>query len=55
MRYYHQDKRLLSVMVEVNRKLYMDERTGEQTDSFETVRADIAEVIAELLADDDGK
>ncbi len=55
MRYYHQDKRLLSVMVEVNRKLYMDERTGEQTDSFETVRADIADVIAELLADDDGK
>lgn len=55
MRYYHQDMRLLSVMVEVNRELYMDEATGKKTARFETVRTDIADVIAELLAGDDWK
>ena len=46
---YYQDGRLLSVMIEVNRKLYMDEETGEKTAGFETVRRDITDAISELL------
>ena len=37
--YYRKDKRVLSVMVEVNRRLYMDEITGMKLSGFEqTVR-----------------
>lgn len=49
MKYYHSDDRLLSVMIEVNRKLYMDEETGRKNEYFEKVRTDIREVLAELL------
>lgn len=48
MKYYHRDRRILSVMIEVNRKLYMDEKTGEKLDRFSTVQADIANVIEDL-------
>ena len=48
MKYYHSDDRLLSVMIEVNRKLYMDEATGWKTENFQKVRTDISEVLAEL-------
>ena len=55
MDYYHKDIRLLSVMVEVNRRLYMDERTGAKTERFGALRADIADAVAEVLAGVDGK
>ena len=50
MKYYHQDMRLLSIMIEVNRRLYMDESTGEKTAGFETLRKDIRDTMAEILA-----
>ncbi len=34
MRYYRKDERVRSVMIEVNRRLYMDEATGEKTAGF---------------------
>ena len=49
MKYYHQDRNLLSIMIEVNRRLYMDESTGEKTAGFETVRKDIGDTITEIL------
>ena len=49
MKYYHSDKRLMSVMIEVNRKLYMDEATGRKTENFLKVRTDISEVLAEVF------
>jgi len=36
-------------MIEVNRRLYMDESTGEKTAGFETVRKDIGDTITEIL------
>lgn len=39
MGFYKKDRRVLSMMIEVNRRLYMDETTGAKTDSFESVRA----------------
>ena len=55
MKYYHQDRNLLSIMIEVNRRLYMDESTGEKTAGFEAVRNDIRDTIAEILAAPDEK
>lgn len=45
MKHYHRDLRLLSVMIEVNRVLYMNEETGEKNERFERIRQDIREVI----------
>ncbi len=36
--YYQQNKRVESIMIEVNRCLYMDERTGEKGAMFEEVK-----------------
>lgn len=36
---YRKDKRIMSVMIEVNRRLYMDEHSGSKAQNFEKVRA----------------
>jgi len=36
MAFYHKDRRVVSIMIEVNRKLYMDEMTGTKKDTFES-------------------
>ena len=48
MKHYHRDRRVLSVMIEINRSLYMDEKTGRKTEGFLAVREDIASVIMGL-------
>jgi N-formylglutamate deformylase len=42
---YRKDARVLSVMIEVNRILYMNETTGQRKESFPTIR----QVVQELL------
>ena len=39
MKYYMKDRRVLSVMIETNRKLYMDEKTMQKNSSFEKIRS----------------
>ena len=39
MKYYMKDRRVLSVMIETNRKLYMDEKTMQKNSSFGKIRA----------------
>ena len=46
LRYYGKDKRVSGIMVEVNRSLYMDEKTGRKRRRFD----DIKEVIKEFEA-----
>ena len=36
---YRKDKRIMSVMIEVNRRLYMDEHSGSKAQNFAKVRA----------------
>jgi len=38
MKYYKRDNRVTSIMIEVNRSLYMDEATGDRLASFQRIR-----------------
>jgi N-formylglutamate deformylase len=42
---YRRDRRILSVMIEVNRRLYMDELSGLKRHDFEKVRAAVGRMI----------
>jgi N-formylglutamate amidohydrolase len=42
---YQTDRRILSVMIEVNKRLYMDELSGQKTHDFGTVRAAIGRLV----------
>lgn len=46
--YYRQDHRVLSFMVEVNRSLYMDERSGEKSTAFSEVHSRIISALARM-------
>jgi N-formylglutamate deformylase len=43
---YRRDRRIWSVMIEVNRRLYMDEHSGPKNRAFEQVRAVVGQLIA---------
>jgi N-formylglutamate deformylase len=45
LRHYGQDSRVASVMIEVNRRLYMDESTGEKSKEFGKVRSQLSELL----------
>lgn len=47
MKYYGQDTRVMSVMIEINRKLYLDGH-GERTSGFERTRKTVAALIDKL-------
>jgi len=47
--YYRKDKRVRSIMIEVNRSLYMDEETGQKTAGFGGVRARIRRALGEII------
>ena len=42
---YRKDPRVISVMIEVNRRLYMDEATGKKLSCFEEVRSVISNIL----------
>lgn len=50
LKHYAKDSRVMSVMYEIRRDLYMDEVTGEKNDNFAKVQSDITQSIA-LLKD----
>jgi len=49
MKFYEKDGRVSSVMIEVNRKLYMDEATGERNNSFNDTKNIIDDLIDALI------
>ncbi len=49
-KHYRQDKRVLSIMIEVNRALYMDEVSGERLAAFDAVAANLQQVLLKLIA-----
>ena len=46
--HYGQDRRVSSIMIEVNRRLYMDETTGDKRTDFERVQLELAAVLDRL-------
>ena len=47
--YHRKDDRVRSVMIEVNRALYMDERTGEKLPGFEEIRKRIQRAVTAVI------
>jgi len=45
LKFYKKDKRVQSVMIEINRRLYMDEETGEKKSCFYEVKKQISDLI----------
>jgi N-formylglutamate amidohydrolase len=45
-RFFHRDASVAALMIEVNRVLYMDERTGAKSSRFDETRAAVAQVLA---------
>jgi N-formylglutamate deformylase len=49
--FYRSDpKRVHSIMIEVNRGLYMDEQTGEKLPAFDQVKDKLGKCVLELLS-----
>ena len=49
MQFYHQQKTVLALMIELNRKLYMNERTGAKSSRFIRLQHDIKTVLLALV------
>ncbi|MBU0495072.1 MAG: N-formylglutamate amidohydrolase [Chloroflexi bacterium] len=45
LKHYHTDRRVSSVMIEVNRRLYLDEGTGARAPSFHAVQRLVADLV----------
>ena len=43
--FYQKDGRIMSIMIEINRSLYMDEELGTKKDSFESIKEEIKDVL----------
>lgn len=48
LKFYHKNSKVLSIMVELNRSLYMDERTGVKNAAFDSIRSTVTLVIESL-------
>lgn len=47
-KYYRKNKRVQAIMVEVNRKLYMDESSGEKIEGFYKIQQEMKELVNKL-------
>jgi N-formylglutamate deformylase len=45
MHYFQNDRRVISVMVEVNRRLYLDEATGKMGSNFSHIQGVLARAL----------
>ena len=43
--FYQRDSRIMSIMIEINRSLYMDEKSGTRNYSFESIKKEIKGVL----------
>ena len=51
LKFFGTDTRVSSVMIEVNRRMYMNEKTGERLDSFTDVRDKIISPLLNTLSE----
>lgn len=50
LKFLEKDKRVFSLMLEINRKLYMDEATGEKSETFDDIKNLIADMVQHIVA-----
>ncbi|MGH7490684.1 MAG: N-formylglutamate amidohydrolase [bacterium] len=48
--YFQKDHRVMAIMIEINRRLYMDEETGSRASSFIAIETLVGSVIAGLAS-----
>ncbi|GAH06693.1 unnamed protein product, partial [marine sediment metagenome] len=48
-KFLHHDKRVISIMIEINRELYMNEATGEKNDSFVEIKSNLRRLINQIV------
>ena len=41
LKYYKKEKRVQSIMIELNRKLYMNEEIGDKIENFKKLKIDL--------------
>jgi N-formylglutamate amidohydrolase len=46
--YWQHDKRVLSIMIEINRSLYMNETTGEKSDQYEACKEILGRIVQRI-------
>ncbi|WP_319522416.1 N-formylglutamate amidohydrolase [uncultured Desulfosarcina sp.] len=46
--YWQHDKRVLSIMIEINRSLFMDEATGERSDQYEGCKTMLGRIVQRI-------
>jgi N-formylglutamate deformylase len=49
LKFYGRDRRFSSIMIELNRKLYMDEEAGEKRMSFPAIQRIVAGLLSQLI------
>ena len=49
MDYYRKDRKVLSILIEINRKLYMNEKTGMKNGNYDSVKAKIQKVLKGIV------
>ncbi|HEX2967404.1 MAG TPA: hypothetical protein VHO84_16585, partial [Syntrophorhabdaceae bacterium] len=48
--YFRKETAVAGIMIEINRRLYMNEETGCRLSEFEKVRREIGSVVSELIS-----
>jgi len=51
IKFLHKDKRVKSIMIEINRGLYMDENTGEKKVSFTEIKSIIRKLMNQIITE----
>jgi N-formylglutamate amidohydrolase len=49
IKFLHQENRVKSIMIEINRELYMNEDTGEKNDSFSDIKNIIRNLVCQII------
>jgi len=51
LKFLGKDERIKSIMIEINRELYMNEDTGEKNESFDKIKNIISTLISQIIAE----
>ena len=48
LKFYKKERNVQSIMIEINRHLYMNEKTGEKLENFEQIKSEISKIFLNL-------